>query len=193
MIKKEELVGLDRFEYAPMIREKTAQMLVKLLKEYQPKKVLEIGTFLGYSAGLILETCQMATLVTVEKDEQKVADARKNLSQFGTRCEVVCADAIDFLQQNNQGEKYDFVFLDGAKGQYVKYLPLLKNLLSKGGVLFVDDIMYYGLVKSQEKIIHKHRSIVNNLRKFLEMLENDQDFETQIYEIEDGYSVSVKK
>ena len=69
----------------------------------------------------------------------------------------------------------------------------MKNLLSKGGVLFVDDIMYYGLVKSQEKIIHKHRSIVNNLRKFLEMLENDQDFETQIYEIEDGYSVSIKK
>lgn len=193
MIEKNKLVGLERFEYAPMIREQTSQHLLKLLREKQPKNILEIGTFLGYSAGLILENCPNATLVTVEKDPQKVEDARKNLAMFGKRCEVVCADAIDFLQNETRNSHYDFIFLDGAKGQYHKYLPFLKESLKKDGVLFVDDIMYYGLVKSQAKIIHKHRSIVNNLRKFLAMLENDEGFETQVFEIEDGFSVSIKK
>lgn len=194
MIEKEKLVGFDKHEYAPMIREKTAQMLTMLLQEKQPKKVLEIGTFLGYSAGLILQACPSARLVTVEKNEQNAADAKENLKKAGVldRCEVVCSDAIDFLQANSE-EKFDFVFLDGAKGQYYKYLPFLKSMLTSGGVLFADDILYYGLVLSEEKVQHKHRSIVNNLRKFLQILTEDEDFQTQIFQIEDGVSVSVKK
>ena len=65
-------------------------------------------------------------------------------------------------------------------------------MLCKGGILVVDDVMFYGLVQSDGKIAHKHRSIVNNLRKFLDMLKNDADFDTQIFEFEDGVSVSRK-
>lgn len=194
MIEKESLVGFDKHDYAPMLREESAKLLVKILKGKKPQNILEIGTFLGYSAALILQTCPNAHLTTIEKSQENACDAMENLKNLGlaTRCSVVCCDAMDFLQQT-KNENYDLIFLDGPKGQYNKYLPYLKEMLKSGGVLIADDILFYGYVKSQEKIEHKHRSIVNNLRKFLNEITTDRDFDTQIFEIEDGVSVSIKK
>lgn len=189
-MEKSSLFGVQEFEYRPFIREKTERLLIELLKLHKPKKILEIGTFLGYSAGVILENCD-ADVVTIEKDTQKVEFARKNLEKFGQRVRVLNMDALEFLEKNKC--EFDFVFLDGAKGQYVKYLPYLESCLTKNGVLFVDDVLFYGLVNSAEKVSHKHRSIVNNLRLFLSKLENNPNFETQIFDFDDGVCVCEKK
>ena len=188
-MEKEKLVGLSRHEYAPIIRPQTEQLLKSLLKKHNPKTCLEIGTFLGYSASCILNECD-CTLTTVEKDAQNYADAKENLKEFSSRVEIVHADAMDFLKQNTK--KFDFIFLDGAKGQYYKYLPYLKDCLNAGGVLMADDVLFYGLV-SAEKVLHKHRSIAMHLRLFLQSLQNDADFKTTIYDFEDGVSVSEKR
>lgn len=141
----------------------------------------------------MLETCPDAFVTTIEKDKQNHEYAVKNLEDLGFigRYNAINCDAMDFLMQD-KNSKFDLIFLDGAKGQYHKYLPYLKEMLCKGGILVVDDVMFYGLVQSDGKIAHKHRSIVNNLRKFLDMLKNDADFDTQIFEFEDGVSVSRK-
>ena len=110
MKEKQDLVGFQNHEYRPFIREKTEKLLVELLKKYQPKNVLEIGTFLGYSASVILQTLPQCRLITVEKDEGKAIDARKNLQNFGERVEVKTSDALEFLQDCQ--EEFDFVFLD---------------------------------------------------------------------------------
>ncbi len=188
-MEKEELVGLSRHEYAPMIRPQTEQLLRSLIKKHKPKTCLEIGTFLGYSASCILSECD-CTLTTVEKDEQNFADAKENLKEFSSRVEIIHADAMDFLLNNTK--KFDFIFLDGAKGQYFKYLPYLKESLNAGGVLMADDVLFYGLVGSEEKVLHKHRSIATHLRLFLQKLQDDADFKTTIYDFEDGVSVSEK-
>ena len=188
-MEKEKLVGLSRHEYAPIIRPQTERLLKSLLKKHNPKTCLEIGTFLGYSASCILNECD-CTLTTVEKDAQNYADAKENLKEFSSRVEIVHADAMDFLKQNTK--KFDFIFLDGAKGQYYKYLPYLKDCLNAGGVLMADDVLFYGLV-SAEKVLHKHRSIAMHLRLFLQSLQNDADFKTTIYDFEDGVSVSEKR
>ena len=188
-MEKEKLVGLSRHEYAPIIRPQTEQLLRNLIKKHNPKTCLEIGTFLGYSASCILSECD-CTLTTVEKDAQNYADAKENLKEFSPRVEIIHADALDFLKQNTK--KFDFVFLDGAKGQYHKYLPYLKACLNAGGVLMADDVLFYGLV-SAENVAHKHRSIAMHLRLFLQELQNDPDFQTKIYDFEDGVSVSEKR
>lgn len=191
---KSQFAGFDKHEYNPVVRPQTQKLLIGVLQKHHPKKILEIGTYLGYSAYVMLCTCQDATLTTLEKDEQNFQFAKQNLEEFSSRVNLQCCDAIDFLSSAQNGtEKFDFIFLDGPKGQYVKYLPMLKKILAKGGVLFADDVMFYGKVESGEKIEHKHRSIVNNLRKFLADITSDNDFETQIFEIEDGVSISVKK
>ena len=133
-------------------------------------------------------------MTTVELNPQNAQNALTNLKKLGfeDRVKVVCSDALDFLKTLGDDQMFDFVFLDGAKGQYIKYLPYLKSHLNAGGVLFADDVLFYGMVTSHEKIAHKHRSIVNHLRDFLQTLQDDNDFETKIYDFDDGVSVSIK-
>ena len=192
MKEKEKFTGFQEHDYKPIIREKSLALLIDLLKKHKPKQILEVGAFIGYSAAVMLETCPNAYVVTVEKDEENAKFAIQNLNELGfvDRFEVANQDAYDFLIENKK--KFDFIFLDGPKGQYIKYLPYLKECLNKGGVLVADDIMFYGLVSFDGKIDHKHRSLVNNLRKFLDALKADKDFSTEIHDFEDGMSVSIK-
>ncbi len=194
MKSKEEFKGFSEHDYRPILRDKSIEFLEELIKTYKPKRILEIGTFIGYSASVMLNTDKECFVCTVEKDEKNAKDAIKNLNEqgFAGRFEVVHADAMDFLVAH-QDEKFDFVFLDGPKGQYIRYLPFLKKMLSKGGVLLADDILFYGLVRSEEKIEHKHRALVNNLRKFIEAIENDSQLDTTIYDFANGMSKSIKK
>lgn len=194
MKQKEEFLGFESHEYRPIVRDESMKLLQKLIKENEPKQILEIGTFIGYSASIMLEADANAFVTTLEKDEKNALDAVKNLTQLGFdgRFKVVCCDAYDFLV-SNQNKSYDLIFLDGPKGQYIKYLPYLKKMLSIGGVLVADDVLFYGLVRSSGKIAHKHRSLVNNLRKFLDAITNDEELETTIYDFDNGMSVSKKK
>ena len=188
----EEIANRARKGYIPIIRDNTAQALIKVCKEKNPKRILEIGTAIGYSGLLMLQNCQ-AFLYTIEKDEQRLAEAEKNFKLFGqeARVKLILDDALIALEKLcNDNEKFDLVFLDGAKGQYIKYYPLIKKLLNRDGILFTDNIYMHGMVKSEEKIAHKHRSMVVNLRKYIELLKNDKDFTTNFYDIDDGYSIS---
>lgn len=188
----EEIANRAREGYIPIIRDNTAQALISVCKEKNPKKILEIGTAIGYSGLLMLQNCQ-AFLYTIEKDEQRLAKAEKNFKLFGqeARVKLILDDALIALEKLcNDNEKFDLIFLDGAKGQYIKYYPLIKKLLNHDGVLFTDNIYMHGMVKSEEKIAHKHRSMVVNLRKYIELLKNDKDFTTNFYDIDDGYSIS---
>ena len=188
----EEIANRARKGYIPIIRDNTAQALINVCKEKNPKKILEIGTAIGYSGLLMLQNCQ-AFLYTIEKDEQRLAEAEKNFKLFGqeARVKLILDDALIALEKLcKDNEKFDLVFLDGAKGQYIKYYPLIKKLLNRDGILFTDNIYMHGMVKSEEKIAHKHRSMVVNLRKYIELLKNDKDFTTNFYDIDDGYSIS---
>ncbi len=193
MKEKEKFVGFDTHEYRPIARTKTLEILVDIIQKEKPKQVLEIGTFIGYSASVMLETSLDIFVTTIEKDTQNACDAKKNLSEQGYdgRFEVINCDAFDFLV-NNCDKQFDLIFLDGPKGQYIKYLPYLKKMLKTGAYLVCDDILFYGLVRSNEFIPHKHRSLVVNLRKFLSELEQDSSLDTKIYDLENGVSVSKK-
>lgn len=188
----EEIANRAREGYIPIIRDNTAQALISVCKEKNPKKILEIGTAIGYSGLLMLQNCQ-AFLYTIEKDEQRLAEAEKNFKLFGqeARVKLILDDALIALEKLcKDNEKFDLIFLDGAKGQYIKYYPLIKKLLNHDGILFTDNIYMHGMVKSEGKIAHKHRSMVVNLRKYIELLKNDKDFTTNFYDIDDGYSIS---
>ena len=199
-MEKEKLFGAENFEYLPMIRPQTEKLLVEIIRQHKPKKMLEIGTFLGYSCGVFLESEKDLCVTTLEKEQQNVQFARLNLKKFGARANVVCCDAFDFLQaavkenENTKEKKlFDFIFLDGPKGQYLKYFPLLKDLLVCGGVLVADDVRFHGLVEGSGQVKHKHRSIVQHLRDFLDIVQADKDFETKLFDFEDGVLVCVKK
>ena len=119
--------------------------------------------------------------------------AKINLSIFGDRANVICGDAFDVIRNLcDANKKYDLIFLDGPKGQYIKYLPYLKSLLNVGGVLIADNIFFHGLVEKEGMVAHKHRTIVYNLREFIDTITHDENLSTEIFHIGDGLSLSIK-
>lgn len=188
-IKKEA-----RQNYIPIVREETAKKLCEFCRDKKAKRILEIGTAIGYSGSLLLKSCD-GHLTTIEKDEARANKAIENFRRLNLlgRVTLYVDDALKVLNElESQGQSYDFIFLDGAKGQYKNYYPILKNLLEKDGVLFCDNMNLLGLVKSEGKIPHKHRSMVEHLRQFIEILKEDKNMSTTFYDIDDGFSVSVK-
>lgn len=195
MREKTTFIGFKVDGYNPIIRPKTLEYLRKILKEKQPQAILEIGTYIGCSTAIMLEDCPSSHVVTVDKDANLCHCAELNLKELGFfgRYEIVNDDAFNVIDGlHKQNKKFDLIFLDGPKGQYLKYLPLLKDMLNIGGVLFADDVLFHGYVGQNGLVKHKHRTIATNLRKFLKLIQEDKDFITNIYDFEDGFSISEK-
>lgn len=181
--------------HVPIVRDKTIETIVKILKENDVKNILEIGTAVGYSGIMMLAHCE-ATLTTIEKNDIRFQEAKDNFKtcKLSSRATLINADALEGLKKLVvSSQKFDFIFLDGPKGQYIKYLPFLKKLLNKKGVLFADNILMNGLLEDDTRVTHKNRTMVRNMKIFLSTLQEDKDFETTLYKIDDGYSISILK
>jgi predicted O-methyltransferase YrrM len=192
----EELKEYALKNNVPILREESGHILSDLIKKEKPKKILEIGTAIGYSAILMLSKCEDCCLTTIEKNEKRANEAKQNFVRAGieNRINLIQGDAMDIVEKlETSGEKFDLIFLDGPKGQYVKYLPYLKNMLKDGGFLFADDVYLHGWVKGDDIPPHKHRAMVMALRRFIKEISSDEELETQILDIEDGISISRKK
>ena len=188
----EELIDYAQQNHVPIVRKQTRSLLALLCKQNKPENILEIGTAIGFSGLVMLEASKNSTLTTIEKSEEMAKIAKQNFEKAGQNVNLICQDAIEVLPRLEQeGKRFDFIFLDGPKAQYIHYLPYLKRLLKVGGVLFADDIYFYGLVKGDE-LPSKKRSIVKNLRLFIADLKNDGNFESQFLDIEDGISISKR-
>lgn len=179
--------------YIPIVRPKTCELLIEKIKEIKPKSILEIGTAIGYSGIIMLQNCD-AYLTTLEKDERMKQLAQENFKKENLieRVDLVFGDAFEFIQKTTQ--KFDFIFLDGPKGQYAKYLPYLLNRLTPKGLMFCDNVLFEGLVQDENaNVDKKHRTIVNNLRLFLKMVNENNAIESEIINLEDGVCLIKNK
>ncbi|MCM1195294.1 MAG: O-methyltransferase [Firmicutes bacterium] len=193
MIELEELEKFARERYIPVMLDDTKELLYKTVAAVQPKRILEIGTAIGYSGIVMLSACSVATLNTIELKEEIAALARANFEQFGLldRVNIFVGDAREIVTLLT-GE-YDFIFLDGPKGQYVTFLPYLYDLLALGGTLVCDNVLYKGLVEhipSDKR--HKHITVARNMRAFLDEITSSERFDTVLHRIGDGVTVSTK-
>ncbi|MBP3344622.1 MAG: O-methyltransferase [Clostridia bacterium] len=191
----EEIKAAAKDSFVPIVRDDTLDALIRLICKKKPQKILEIGTAVGYSGIKMLENSN-ATLTTIEKNEGRANEASKNFERSGltNRVNLICGDAAEVLSDlTKKEEKFDLIFLDGPKGQYIKYLPFLKQLLLGGGTIFADNVGLLGLVEHSEKVNHKNRTMVRNMQAFLKQITEDEDFETQIFDIDDGYAICNKK
>lgn len=187
-----EIEQFARERYIPVMLDDTGELLYNTVKARQPRRILEIGTAIGYSGIIMLSACN-ATLNTVEMDESNAAMARENFALFGVadRVNLFVGDAreiIGYLSGN-----YDFIFLDGPKGQYKAFLPYLTDLLEVNGTLVCDNALYKGLVEHvPDNPRHKHITVARNMRAFLDEITTSDRYDTTLYRIGDGVTVSVK-
>ena len=134
----------------PVADDETLQFLLLTLAAVKPTRILEIGTAVGLSTVAMLYECQNARVTTMELEEERYLEAKQNFADFDVSDRVTAhlGDAGEILAMMD-GE-FDFVFLDGPKAQYEKYLFDLKRLMKKGAVLFADDVLLYGWVSGEE-------------------------------------------
>ena len=156
----EEIQKIRELAFAneiPVSNGETLNFLVTVLSAVKPKNILELGTAVGVSGAVILQTCPAAKLTTVERDKGFYESAAHNFNALGLadRVTSVLGDAGEVI--GNLKEEYDFIFLDCAKVQYIKYLPRLKELLKKGGVLVADDVLLFGYVTGEEEVPKKRK------------------------------------
>lgn len=175
----------------PVILDESLNMLLLSVKMCKPKKILEIGTAVGMSGVCMLQAAPDARLVTVEQDENSYITAKQNFIKFGveSRVRAILSDAGDVVRCYEP--YFDFIFLDGAKARYYDYLPDLKRLLAKGGVLFADNVLFRGLVES-EKVPHGDMTIVRNMRAFIDDLVADKNYSVSLLDIGDGVLIAYK-
>lgn len=196
-VAEEELSSI--LEYArkngvPVLREKTAKILELVTDLVKPLEILEIGTAIGYSGSLMLKSGDPnSNLTTIEKDVDSYKIAKENFAKVGLKNRVTMFndDAIVVLPKLTK--KFDLIFLDGPKAQYIKYLPFLLSLLSPNGVMVADNVLFRGMVLDDNKVDKRNETIVKRLREFLVEIQNNQILKTIVLDVDDGISITLNK
>ena len=176
----------------PILRDQSFEILLQTVKNEKPKKILEIGVNLGLSGIAMLLTEPNASLSGIEIDEERIALAKENYKTFGVenRAKIFQGDASEIIPVLT-GE-YDLIFLDGPKGHYYEYLPHLLSVLSVGGTLFADNVLFRGYVDGSVKTPHGYNTIKHSMEKFLKEITSSENLQSQVLNIEDGVSITKK-
>ena len=183
-----------RDRHVPVIDDDSREVLIRTVEELKPRRILEIGTAIGYSASLMALNSD-AVIDTIEMDNTRRQEAISLWKRLGIddRINAYLGNADEILEKVIEGKEYDFIFIDGPKSKYLShYLTCLPHL-SEGGVVFADDVLYFGMVEGEEFVPHKHRTIVINLRQFLSTVQNDDGVECKIVRSGNGVAIIRKK
>lgn len=191
----EDIAREARKRNIPIIKKETKALLKTLLVARQPRAILEVGTAVGYSALLMAQVMPKdCTITTIEKYEPRILEARENFLKAGMegRIFLLEGDAGPILERLEG--TYDFIFMDGAKGQYLHWLPEILRLMPKGGILFSDNVLQDGdVIQSRYGVERRDRTIHGRMREYLYQIKHREELESALIPIGDGVAVSVRK
>ena len=182
----------------PVIERGTGDILRYLLNTIKPKRILEIGTAIGFSALFIRECLpdDEVKITTIEKIEARYTQAEVNFREYdrSNRITLIKDDAKDaILRLKEEKETYQVIFLDAAKGQYISFLPTLIDLLEIEGVLIADNVFHEGSVmNSRYAVTQRDRTIHERLREYLKAITESEQLESLILPVDDGVAVSKR-
>ncbi|MCI8625575.1 MAG: O-methyltransferase [Lachnospiraceae bacterium] len=183
----------------PIIRKATQSLLAFLLVKDQPKRILEIGTAVGFSALFMkAHLPKDARITTIEKVEMRLVEARKNLEAYDPEGAIalVEGEAQEILNRlaKEQPGSFDFIFMDAAKGQYPYFLPPVLTLLSEDGMLVSDNILQEGdILESRYAVTRRDRTIHSRMREYLYTLTHTPELKTVLLQVGDGVALTVRE
>lgn len=192
------LLEMEQFaaeNHVPIMQLAGIESLNQLLRIQNPTSILEIGTAIGYSAMRMAQALPKTKIVTIERDETRVAHAREFIarSAVADRITVVEGDALDVDVEAIQST-FDAVFIDAAKGQYQKFFEKYSPLVPSGGVLYIDNMYMHGLSDLDIKEVpRRKRTMIRNLKTFSEWIMTHPDYTSAFFPVGDGLLICLKR
>lgn len=193
LLEEIEQEAVDTF--VPVIRKETQSFLKVIITMCRPKRILEVGTAVGFSALLMSEYApEDCHITTIENYKKRIPIARGNFRRAGQedRITLIEGDALEVMK----GLKgpFDFIFMDAAKGQYIHYMPEALRLLTDGGVLMSDNVLQDGdIIESRFAVERRNRTIHSRMREYLYELKHREDLLTSLLPLGDGVALSIKR
>jgi predicted O-methyltransferase YrrM len=193
----EKLRTMEKYadeNHVPIVQPEVAQLLRVLLKLKNPKNILEIGTAIGYSALVMAEnTSTECKITTIERRKDMIELAMDNISktEYENKINILEGEAEDIL--STLEEKYDFIFLDAAKGQYMDFFNKCSWFLQPGGIIISDNVLYKGMVATDKLVIRRKKTIVKRLRQFLQYINHIEGYTSSVIPIGDGVAITYRE
>ena len=185
----EELEKYAKENNVPIIQKDGLNFIVDYIRNNNIKKILEIGTAIGYSAINMALINPEIQITTIERNKEMYDKAHLNIKKFNLekRINIIFGDALT----TKINGKYDLIFIDAAKAQYIKFFEKYKVNLNKNGIIITDNLNFHGLTNNIENIQSKNlKALVKKINNYKEFLKENQEFNTKFYEIGDGIAVS---
>ena len=188
-----EMEGYAALHHVPIINERGRQAFLQVVQEAKPHRVLEIGTAIGYSSLLMAQNgAADIDITTLELSDERIKTAQGYIdrSAYADRIHIMGGDAAEnLLKLQMTGQKFDFVFIDAAKGQYVDYFHKIQPMLADKAVILADNVLFRGYVKGDVPTPRRFKTIVKRLREYIELV-SQPPYVTEILENGDGLAVT---
>ena len=173
----------------PIITDEGINYIRNYIKENKIKRILEVGTAIGYSSILMALTDEEITITTIERDEKRYLEAVKNIKKFHLEERITLLYKDAFAVELD--EEFDLVFIDAAKAQNTRFFEKFSKNLAKQGTIITDNMNFHGLVEDESKIESRNlRALIRKVKAYHEFLENNEDYKTTFLNIGDGLAVS---
>lgn len=177
----------------PIMVDDSIDFIISKINQKRIKKVLEIGTAIGYSAIMMALSSPNVTVTSIEKDKDRYLEAVKNIKKFNLedRITLIYNDALEVSLK----EKYDLILIDAAKSKNLDFFNKFEKNLEPNGIIITDNLSFHGYVEQDPSQIKNRniRALVRKIRNYIEFLENNIKYKTSFYEIGDGLSVTEKR
>lgn len=188
----QEILKYAKERRIPIMMEDGIEYLCKFIKENHVCNILEIGTAIGYSAIKMASVNERIQVTTIERDYERYKEAVRNVKRMGfdERIHIILKDAMEV----EFTETFDLIFIDASKGHNIDFFEKFKVNLAIGGVIITDNLSFHGLVENEELVVTKNqRGLVRKIKKYLEFLDNNPEFQTIYVNVGDKISISKRR
>lgn len=189
-----ELEDFAKENGVPIVQKEAGKFLEFMVSMKRPLKILELGTAIGYSSILMYNAAKTnPDIVTIERSQEMIKLAKENLKKFNLEDKITIkeGDCLEILE--NLDEEFDLIFMDAGKGHYNHFLPHCLRLLKQDGIIIADNVLFRGMVPSDDLVKRRKITIVKRMRSYLDMVSNDENLITSVIPMGDGIAITKRR
>ncbi len=191
----EEMEQYAKAHHVPIMELSGIETILQILRIAQPKKILEVGTAIGYSALRMATVLPETNIVTIERDIERYTVAEEFIKRANKEHQIVIikGDALEVESLIEKFGSFDAIFIDAAKGQYKKFFEIYSKYLGDKGIIITDNVLFKGLVCEDTIESKRVRSMVTKIKDFNKWLMEHAEYDSVIIPVGDGVAISKKR